>query len=81
MGKGEIAHKEQFLLFPQSFLPFGELSAIFTKPEIVDCKIFQIGRVQNLSIWKGLFCYLQKPQFGLSKNVVYNSLPNNKILD
>ena len=29
VGKGEIAHNEQFLLFPQCFLPFGEVSAIF----------------------------------------------------
>ena len=28
-GKGEIARHEQFLLFPQCFLPVGELSAIF----------------------------------------------------
>ena len=30
VGKGEIAHNEQFPLFPQCiFYPFGELSAIF----------------------------------------------------
>ena len=33
---------------------FGELSAIFNKPEIVVCKLFQFGRVQNLSFGKGL---------------------------
>ena len=32
--KGEIARNEQFLLFPQCFLPFRELSAIFIKSEI-----------------------------------------------
>ena len=45
MGKGEIAHNEQFFLFPQFFHPFGELSAIFIKFEIVICKLFQLERV------------------------------------
>ena len=35
VGKGEIAHNEQFLLFPQCFVEF----------EIVVCKLFQFGRV------------------------------------
>ena len=39
-GKGEIARNEQFLLFPQCFYPFGKLSAIFIKFEIVVCKLF-----------------------------------------
>ena len=30
-GKGEIAYKEQFLIFPSVFYPFGELSAIFSE--------------------------------------------------
>ena len=30
------------------FYPFGELSAIFIKFEIVVCKFFEFGRVQNL---------------------------------
>ena len=33
------------------FYPFGELSAIFIKFEIVVCKIFPYGRVCNLSFW------------------------------
>ena len=45
MGKGEIAHNEQFLLFPQCFYLFEELSAVFIKFEIVVCKLFQFGRV------------------------------------
>ena len=36
------------------FYPFGELSAIFIKFEIVICKFFQFGRVINLSFGKGL---------------------------
>ena len=34
--------------------PFLELSAIFIKIEIVVCKLFQFGRTQNLTFWKGL---------------------------
>ena len=36
------------------FYPFGKLSAIFIKFEIVVCKLFQFGRVQNLFFGKGL---------------------------
>ena len=36
------------------FYLFGELSAIFNELEIVVCKLFQFGRVQNLSFGKGL---------------------------
>ena len=36
------------------FYLFVELSAIFIKSEIVVCKIFQFGRVYNMSFGKGL---------------------------
>ena len=36
------------------FYPFEELSAIFIKFVFVVCKLFQFGRVQNLSFGKGL---------------------------
>ena len=49
--KGEIAHHEQFLIFPSVFYPFRELSAIFIK---FVCELFQFGRVQNFSFGKGL---------------------------
>ena len=46
VGKGEIAHNEQFLLFPQCFFyPLEELSSILIKFEIVACKVFQFERV------------------------------------
>ena len=45
VGKGEIALNEQFLLFSQCFLPFGELSAIFMKFKIVVCKLSEFGKV------------------------------------
>ena len=50
------------------FYPFGELSAIFIKFEIVVCKHFEFGRVLNLSFGKGLrrhylkrCCHFSKP--------------------
>ena len=59
VGKGEIALKEQFLLFPQCFFyPFGEVSAIFIKFKIVVCKVFQFGWVWNSSFGEGLKCRL-----------------------
>ena len=46
VGKGEIAHNEQFLLFPQCFLP---IWGTF-------CYLYQIYnyRLQTLSVWKGI---------------------------
>ena len=52
--KGEIAHNEQFLLFPQFFNFLGELSAIFIKFKIIVCQLFQFGKDYNLSFGKGL---------------------------
>ena len=54
VGKGEIDRNEQFLLFPQYFLPVWRTFAIFVKFKIVVCKVFQFGRVYNLSFGKGL---------------------------
>ena len=56
VGKGEIARNEQFLLFPQCFLPVRRIFAICIKFEIVVCKLFQFGRVHNLLFGKGLIC-------------------------
>ena len=46
VGKGEIARYEQFLLFPQCFLPFKRTF----------CHFHQIKnyRLQTLSVWKSL---------------------------
>ena len=41
MGKGEIACNEQFLLFPQCFLPVLRTLSSFIRFEIVVCKLFQ----------------------------------------
>ena len=46
MGKGEIAHNKQFLLFPQCFLPIWKTFHHFH--QIWNC------RLQTLSIWKSL---------------------------
>ena len=35
VGKGEIAHKKQFLLFPQCFHNLGDPSIIFIRSKIV----------------------------------------------
>ena len=59
VGKGEIARNEQFLLFPHCFYQFGELFAISIKFEIVVCKLFQFGRVSNLSFGNGLMKFVQ----------------------
>ena len=37
------------------FYPFGELSAIFIKSEIVICKFFQFGPVRNIVVWERIF--------------------------
>ena len=43
VGKGEIARNEQFLFFPQCFFyPYGELSVLSIKSEIVVCKLFSL---------------------------------------
>ena len=45
VGKGEIAHNEQFLLFPQCFLPVWVTFCQFQQFEIVVCKLFQFRRI------------------------------------
>ena len=50
--KGEIAHKEWFLLFPQCFLPFLRNSVILIQFKIVVCKLFEFWIVWNLSFGK-----------------------------
>ena len=54
VGKGEIAHNRNFSSSHSVFYLFEELSAIFNKSEIVICKLFLFGRVQNLSFGTGL---------------------------
>ena len=55
-----LCKKEKLLLtsnfsFSHSvFYPFEKLSSIFTKFEIIVSKLFQSGRVENLSFGKGL---------------------------
>ena len=46
VGKGEIAHNEQFFLFPQCFLRLWRICCYFH--QILNC------RLQTLSVWKSL---------------------------
>ena len=52
--KQKLLITSNFSFSPSVFYPFGELSAIFIQFEIVVCKVFQFGRVQEFSFGKGL---------------------------
>ena len=53
VGKGEIARNEQFLLFPQCFLPaWCFLPSIFIKFEIVVCKTLWVWKSQKYVVWE-----------------------------
>ena len=79
-----LREKEKLLLtsncsFPHSvFYPFLELFAIFIELEIVVCKLFEFGRVWNLSLGKGLnpilaeLCSSYSIQIAGSLNHVYS---------
>ena len=54
VGKREIFVTSNFSLSHSVFYPFGEPSGIFIKVKIVVCKLFQFGKVLNLSFGKGL---------------------------
>ena len=84
LGKGEIASNEQFLLFPQCFLPTW----------ITFCHFHQIWncRLQTLSVWKHLKfvvwervkkeqCFSQSWWKELILLFPHNPLPEDKILD
>ena len=51
MGKGEIAHYEQFLVFPHCFFPFGELLPIFINLTILVYQVFQFGSLK-IVVWE-----------------------------
>ena len=52
--KDKLLSTSNFSFSHIGFYPFGELYAIFIIFEIVICKLFQCGRVQNLLFGKGL---------------------------
>ena len=52
--KEKLLVTSNFSFSPSVFYLFEELSAISIKFKIVVCKLFQIGRVKNLSFGKGL---------------------------
>ena len=51
--KEKLLVKSYFSFFHNVFYPFGELPAIFIKSEIVVCKLFHFGSVENFLFWKG----------------------------
>ena len=53
IGKGEITHNEQFLLFPQSFLPIFENFWRF-------CQISKLLAANSLSLEESKICGLEK---------------------
>ena len=52
--KEKLLMMSNFSFFCSVFYPLDELSAIFIQFDIVVCKLFQFGRVQNLLFGKGL---------------------------
>ena len=52
--KEKLLATSNFSFSHSVFYPLEELSSISTKFKIVVCKLFRIGRVQNLSFGKGL---------------------------
>ena len=57
--KKKLLVTSNFFFSHSVFYPFRGLSAIFSKIGIVVCKLFQFGRVWNLSFWKGLITFLK----------------------
>ena len=52
VGKEEIAHDEQFLLYPH-FHPFWKLFAIFIKLKVVACNPFSLEKSKICCLGKG----------------------------
>ena len=52
--KEKLLVTSNFSFTHSAFYPFSELFAIFIKLEIVVCRLFQLGRVSNLSFGKEL---------------------------
>ena len=57
------------------FFPVGELSAIFIKFEIVVCKLFQFGRVQNFIVWERV----KTSKFSIRLPLYSNYFPSQRI--
>ena len=53
LEKEKLLVTSNFSFSHSVFYPLGELSAIFIEYEIVVCKLFQFGKVENLSFGKG----------------------------
>ena len=80
--KEKLLVTSNFSFFRSVFYPFGKFSAIFTKFEIVVCKLFQIGWVYNLSFGKGLTLYHTNLSFNdLDRNYFWKHNEKKKIID
>ena len=81
VGKREIAHNEQFLLFPQCFLPFWKSFCHFIKFKIILCELFKFGRILNSLIKNGLLlihdCEIACVIY-VSQKWICNSFPDDK---
>ena len=49
--KEKLLMKSSFSFSPTVFYPFGKPSALFIKLDIVVCKLFQFGSVQNFVVF------------------------------
>ena len=61
--KEKLLVTSNFFLFHSVFNLSGELNAIFIKFETVICRLFQFGRVQNLSLEHSTSCQKEPNQF------------------
>ena len=52
VGKGEIAHNEQFLLFPESFSTLLENILLLLSNLKLSSADFEFGRVLKFAIWE-----------------------------
>ena len=52
VGKGEIAHNEQFLLFPQCFLPICKPFNFFIELITAVCKLSKFWKILRLVVWE-----------------------------
>ena len=69
--KEKLLITSNFSFSHSAFSPFGELSAIFIKFEIVICNLFQFGGVLNLLFGKGLKLKLCSKTFNLNQTTEF----------
>ena len=65
VGKGEIAHNEQFLLFPQCFLPVWRTFCHFHEARNCRLQTLSVWKSQNFVVWERVNSFDQTPDFRL----------------